>query len=163
MTSNTLWTQQMLNILISWLRDHTHTHSGSAAPAHSHLSQRRSKTTALPTTPNTLVPSSPALFTTLLFFRLNLSAVGPFGLLSDRQYWRLSCHTCLCYGRRSGGLEMDRHLICCSCCSPLGRLIPVVSTRNQDQQNQLSLQHAVSWLPAASTITFKSIIRVITQ
>lgn len=30
MTSNTLWTQQMLNILISWLRDHTHTHTPAA-------------------------------------------------------------------------------------------------------------------------------------
>lgn len=32
MTSNTLWTQQMLNILISWLRDHTHTPAAQLPP-----------------------------------------------------------------------------------------------------------------------------------
>lgn len=72
MTSNTLWTQQMLNILISWLGDHTH--YGSTATALNRLSSRRSKTTT--PTPTTRVLSSPPAFITLLVFCLDPSVVG---------------------------------------------------------------------------------------
>lgn len=48
MTYNALRTQEMLNILISWLRDHTHTRQHYLALKH--LSQGRSITNPLPPT-----------------------------------------------------------------------------------------------------------------
>lgn len=74
MTSNTLWTQQMLNILISWLRDHTHI---PAAPLPRLTACARGGQKQPPT------PSPHCRFLLLLksspfvFFRLSPSAAGP--------------------------------------------------------------------------------------
>ena len=154
MISNTLWTQQMLNILISWLRDHTH--FGGAAPAHSRLSQRRSKTA----TPNTLVPSSPALFITLLFFRLNLSAVGPSGswATGNTGVWAVIRVSVTAEGAEDWRWTDTWSVVAAA---------PLWDDWSQLLAPEIKI-NGTSCLyniltPAASTITFESIISVIAQ
>lgn len=149
MTSNTLWTQRMLsiqNILISWLRDHTH--SGSSATTLNRLSPRQSKTT--PSKPLShlcflfFLPSSPFSFSALIHL------LFVFRHWNDRLHQRQGCRTCLFQSRSSRALVMDSHPICCNWCSPLGPLIWPVSTRFKI--NETSCPYKMQWLDFCSIL-----------
>lgn len=105
---NTLRTQEMLHILIIWLRDHRD--SGSLLPC-----PKPSEPEAVNNAPPTPPPLHsraifPHVFITLLFFCLFLSrsaGCGALGAGTTGNTPRLSCHTCLRHGRRRGAPGTD--------------------------------------------------------